>query len=97
MERAAVLAGSAPISAEHLPADLTGEAVRAPGTAHAAEAPVLRDEMLHLERRRILEALDACGGNQTKAAELLGMPRRTFVKRLDEYGILRPRKRPPSS
>ncbi len=87
MERAAVLAGGGPILPEHLPPEVTGssEAARAEGAG-------LRDEMLDLERRRILEALERCGGNQTKAAETLGMPRRTFVKRLDEYGIPRPRK-----
>ena len=45
-----------------------------------------------MERQRILDALEECGGNQTKAAQLLGMPRRTFVKRLDAYKIARPRK-----
>ena len=39
------------------------------------------------------ELLEQTGGNQTRAAKLLGMSRRTFVKRLDEYGVPRPRKR----
>lgn len=46
-----------------------------------------------LERQRILEALEACGGNQTRAAEALGISRRTLVTRLGEYGLPRPRKR----
>jgi transcriptional regulator with PAS, ATPase and Fis domain len=44
------------------------------------------------ERDRILAALAACAGNQTRAAELLGMARRTFVSRLDELALPRPRK-----
>jgi len=45
------------------------------------------------ERRRMMEALTAWGGNQTRAAESMGMPRRTFVSKLDRYGFPRPRKR----
>jgi DNA-binding NtrC family response regulator len=45
------------------------------------------------ERQRMLDALAAWGGNQTKAAESMGMPRRTFVSKLDRYGFPRPRKR----
>jgi two-component system response regulator AtoC len=43
-------------------------------------------------REQILTALAACAGNQTRAAELLGMSRRTFVTRLDDLGLPRPRK-----
>lgn len=45
------------------------------------------------ERQRILDALAECGGNQTKAAKILKISRRTLVSRLDEYGIARPRKK----
>lgn len=45
------------------------------------------------ERERIVEALAACGGNQTRAAALLGISRRTLVSRLGELGIARPRAR----
>jgi DNA-binding NtrC family response regulator len=44
------------------------------------------------ERRRIVEALAACAGNQSRAAMLLGMPRRTFVAKLAIYAIPRPQK-----
>ena len=53
----------------------------------------IRDEVLNMEHQKILKALDDAGGNQTLAAELLDMPRSTFLKRLDAYGIVRPRKR----
>jgi DNA-binding NtrC family response regulator len=44
------------------------------------------------ERDRILDALVVCHGNQTRAAALLGMPRRTFIARLDRYELPRPQK-----
>jgi DNA-binding NtrC family response regulator len=39
------------------------------------------------ERERIIEALEACNWNRVKAAELSGIPRRTFYRRLREYKI----------
>jgi DNA-binding NtrC family response regulator len=47
-------------------------------------------EQKAVERQRIVEALRLCGGNQTRAARVLGMSRRTLVSRLAEYGIPRP-------
>lgn len=52
----------------------------------------LREEMEALERRRILEALDAYP-TQAEAARALGIPIRTFTNRLDSLGIPRPRKK----
>jgi two-component system, NtrC family, response regulator AtoC len=68
--------------------------VSAPVTLPAAGAPPnLKSEMEELERKRIMDALEQCGGNQTQAAELLGMSRRTLVARLSAYGLTRPRKK----
>jgi DNA-binding NtrC family response regulator len=39
-----------------------------------------------------MDALAACAGNQSRAAKLLDMPRRTFVAKLDRYHIPRPNK-----
>jgi len=39
------------------------------------------------ERDKILECLKACSWNRLKAAELSGIPRRTFYRRLREYKI----------
>jgi DNA-binding NtrC family response regulator len=52
----------------------------------------LADAVADLERRRILDALERCGGNQTRAARMLGISRNTLLARLDAYGLPRPRK-----
>jgi DNA-binding NtrC family response regulator len=66
----------------------------AAGAAAGARSEVPRsfrpvaDEVADLERRRMIEALSATGGNQTRAAQLIGMPARTFVSKLKPYGIV---------
>jgi transcriptional regulator with GAF, ATPase, and Fis domain len=45
-----------------------------------------------IERRRIAEAMEQCGGNQTRAARLLHVSRRTLVARLAQYRFARPLK-----
>jgi DNA-binding NtrC family response regulator len=52
----------------------------------------LADTLADVERRKILDAMDRCGGNQTRAAKLLGISRNTLLARLDSYGLPRPRK-----
>jgi DNA-binding NtrC family response regulator len=53
----------------------------------------LREEVDALERQRVLDALVSCGGNQSRAAKLLGISRNTLIARLDHYGVPRPRAR----
>jgi DNA-binding NtrC family response regulator len=56
----------------------------------AAESPRLGDlasEVEALEKSRMAEALSAEQGNQTRAAERIGMPLRTFQKKLKRYGL----------
>ena len=50
--------------------------------------PTNEDEWKAEERRRILAALEAASWNRVKAAAKMGIPRRTFYRRLKEYGIL---------
>ncbi len=45
------------------------------------------------ERARVIDALERCAWNQTRAAKLLGVSRRTLVNRLEAFDIPRPQKR----
>jgi two-component system response regulator AtoC len=47
----------------------------------------INDELRDLERRRRGEALVAAGGVQKRAAELIGMPLRTFTLKYKQYGL----------
>jgi DNA-binding NtrC family response regulator len=85
---AALLAGAGPIEVEHLPPTIT---CCAPAPAAPAPSHGLRGALAEEERRRIVDALQRCAGNQSRTAELLGMPRRTLVKRLRDYAIPRGR------
>jgi two-component system, NtrC family, response regulator AtoC len=80
IERAALIA-DAEITEEHL--DL-----QAPDRPSGGS---LQADVDALERKRIIEALEACGGNQTRAAQKLGISRGTLLSRLKQFGITRPR------
>jgi len=100
IERAVLLCGGTRIGLEHLPEKRRSPVVRAAvppertdGAARAAHAsPPSSTPEPGDERKRIMEALAACAGNQSRAAKLLNMPRRTFVAKLDRYRIPRPNK-----
>ncbi len=85
IDRAVLFAGQETVRLEHLPLDQMTRRDTMPSQASSTSP----DD----ERSRIIAALERCAGNQTQAAKLLGMPRRTFVQRLDDYAIARPRKR----
>jgi transcriptional regulator with PAS, ATPase and Fis domain len=89
IERAVAVSGGAPIGRNHLPPELLSNVATPP--AGSERAP-LRAELDAVERRRILDALERCGGHQGRAAELLGISRRTLLSRLDAHGLPRPRK-----
>jgi two-component system, NtrC family, response regulator AtoC len=82
----AVLVADDEIGEEHL-----GLEPAAPAPPPAASSGSLHADVESLERRRIVEALEACGGNQTRAAQKLGISRGTLLSRLKQYGITRPR------
>src|SRR4051812_45577532 len=53
----------------------------------------LAEELRELEITRIRQAIEATGGNQTRAAGLLAMPVRTFFEKAKQYGLTPKRKR----
>ena len=103
MERAATLCQGARLGLE----DLYEAAPEVRGAAHVTGdppssapsitriRPVARAEGSPgdaCERDRIVVALGTSHGNQKRAAEALGISRRTLLNKLDSYGIGRPRK-----
>ncbi|CAN90464.1 Protein kinase [Sorangium cellulosum So ce56] len=68
--------GGAPASAGRAPPSSDPHRVETSLDAHKAS-----------ERERILVALSSCNWNRVKAAQVVGLPRRTFYRRLKEYGI----------
>jgi two-component system, NtrC family, response regulator AtoC len=97
--------GAASISPEHLSLPTVG-GVAAPrervlGTESVEALPtvpptrpvgLLRDTAQSFEKERVLEALERAHGNQTEAAKLLGVSRRTLINKIISHGIARPRK-----
>jgi transcriptional regulator with AAA-type ATPase domain len=90
MERAVLLCTGPVIGFEHLPLDkLAAPPASSPGHAPSGDSiPAGPPD----ERQKIIDALAACAGNQSRAAKLLGISRRTLVARLDDYKIPRPKK-----
>jgi DNA-binding NtrC family response regulator len=58
------------------------------GAATGSGRPGSEAEYKAAERERILSALTACNWNRVQAAKMIGVPRRTFYRRLKEFGIL---------
>jgi DNA-binding NtrC family response regulator len=99
MDYAVATAPESTIEPWHLPDKITGGDQVADQPAPDPEAPAsqrnaplfqpIGDELRALERQRMEQALEASGGVQTRAAELISMPLRTFVLKLKQYGLVR--------
>ncbi len=101
VERAVILSNDDLITADQLPVDkilgayarVTHEALlQGSVTFSPAVPPKPAMPRGEAERVRILEALKQAEGNQSKAASLLGVSRRTLINRLEQYNLPRPRK-----
>jgi transcriptional regulator with PAS, ATPase and Fis domain len=88
IERAVLLSGGQTIEPAHL--GMPEPPAAKPSGKQQVRA--LRQDVDSFERERILAALERCGGNQTLAAQALGIGRSTLLSKLDEYGLPRPRK-----
>jgi transcriptional regulator with GAF, ATPase, and Fis domain len=104
VERALVLCRGETLLPEHFAPVRADRGERAVTPRHAGETippstlsklgPLgdLQASYREVERERIERALQECAGNQTRAAKLLGITRRVLVKRMEQYGMPRPRK-----
>ncbi len=105
MERAPFLTADGRLGPEHMPKEADNAIPEFPEALLDAEDEEPVTELHQVfdpretsarstdERTRIIDALEACGGNQTRAAKFLGISRRTLINRLDEYNLPRPKKR----
>lgn len=82
LDRARILAGGGPITAEHL-ADHVGQA---PPPEQPAAAETVRP-LADIEAGHIRFALAACGGNMAETARRLGISRSTLYRKLSELGL----------
>jgi DNA-binding NtrC family response regulator len=99
MERALVLSDGCDIEPEHLPIETLrpssegDEDVLLDDIPDEAATSTRWSAEERAERARVIEALRAEGGNQTRAARRLGISRSTMVMRLEQFNIPRPNKR----
>ena len=74
--------GSRPVAPE------TAMGAARPAGAAPAARPRTQEEHKGGEKEKILAALAKANWNRVQAARLIGIPRRTFYRRLKEYGIV---------
>jgi transcriptional regulator with GAF, ATPase, and Fis domain len=101
IERAVVLADGPSITLRELPEELVRAAEEGlpetPGSASPVNRarrerplpePVWTAAHERQECERLVQALASAGGNKSQAARALGMPRSTFMSKLEKYGLL---------
>lgn len=82
LERAIILSGGRTVEREHIM--IPGEGPEASGDG--LYALVGKKSLEEIERSLIEIALEKAGGNKSRAAELLGITRRTLYSRMEKYG-----------
>jgi DNA-binding NtrC family response regulator len=66
----------------------TRSLVPEPARSSPAGKARTQEEHRDVEKEKILAALTRCNWNRVQAAKLVGIPRRTFYRRLKDYGIV---------
>jgi len=89
LERAAIVAGGARIEIRHLPADIVVPSSSATvEMAQVAESGLALPQAIEaLEKMMIAKALEASGGNKSRAARLLEISERSLWYKLNRYKI----------
>jgi DNA-binding NtrC family response regulator len=90
VEYAAIRARGAEVSGEDLPAKLQSDNARRRNNDPASALAALYSDLVsldELERRYLIYVLEKTGGNRTRAAEILGIDRRTFYRMAERFGV----------
>ncbi|NOT16248.1 MAG: sigma-54-dependent Fis family transcriptional regulator [Methylotenera sp.] len=90
LERATILAGGKPITAQHLPADIAPtEHALTPSNVTLTDAfPYsIPKKVEQIERKLIQDAIATCHGNKSKAAKLLEISERSLWYKLEQYQL----------
>lgn len=90
VEYAAIRARGAEIATEDLPAKLQSNGARRRSHDPASALAALYSDLIsldELERRYLIYVLEKTGGNRTRAAEILGIDRRTFYRMAERFGV----------
>jgi len=79
VERAVVVAKGGLISMEDLPSEMTGSRIDYAAVEHAAHRQL---SLAELERNYIARMIEQTGGNKNRAAQILGIDRKTLYRKL---------------
>jgi DNA-binding NtrC family response regulator/pSer/pThr/pTyr-binding forkhead associated (FHA) protein len=86
IDHALVMSTAGQVRIEDLPKPVQ-DAFRGGTVAGTVAAEDLKERLDAVERRSIESALEAEGGNQTRAARRLGISRRALIYKLEKYGL----------
>lgn len=93
VEYAALHARGAEIASEDLPGKIQNTETKTGGRQNARHRSSLADlyhdlpSLDELERRYLIHVIEEAGGNRTRAAEILGIDRRTLYRMAERFGL----------